>query len=167
MTTTGTGTEIGQVRYIRLFAVFFLALCTYVIWVPFESSLVKTTAVVASAEKRGVWGKVYFTLSDGQVAKCEGKTWRKGCPYDELSRLKGNGTLVVWHKDGKIWQIETAEGRKMVDLSTTRFNNMLILAFIYFIFGGMAIFAPSLIKPRQRLTADLPPQRGDHVIRKW
>ncbi len=131
---------------VRIFAVILLALALYLMWVPSLSSLQKAEGTVSSVTVSLKKANADFTLASGEVLHCAGRGYQM-CPADKLSALSSTKeTVTIWHKDGKVWQVETAGKQKTVDHATIRLTRFLIMGLVLAVFGGIAVFAPRLVK---------------------
>ncbi len=138
-----------SILYVRIFSVFLLAVSTYFVWVPAFSSLYKDSGQVVSVVQSPN-GRVSadFQLNSGEMVRCQGKsTISPQCRADRLRELAAtHETVAVWHKNGKPWQVQTISGEKVIDYQLSNQSANLILGVFWFVFGGMALFAPILIK---------------------
>jgi len=139
-------------RNIRIGMFCFLLLAVFVLKPPSKDSLEESSATVLSARQLLTRFDVEYSLANGTVLKenfkssqiIQGDTSRPA-----LLQLQGtNEKITVWHKNGKVWQIQKPSGEfilKFEDIQKRRFVCLSILAAGLLLVG---IFLPSLIKEK-------------------
>ena len=142
---------MSDVIKVRIFCLGMLALATYLLWIPLESGLQIKQGHVASAHDY-LGGRKDATLAfdDGSTASCHARALSsRVCPIAQLKILASTKEkLTAKVRKGKIYDIETANGTKLVAYSKVRSHGLMLLLLIDGILVLMGVFAPQLIRPR-------------------
>jgi hypothetical protein len=139
-----------KIRNIRFFFLGFSLLAIFVLAPPMKDSLEKSEATVSSARQLLTRFDVEYALANGQVIKETIKS-SQIVPGDinkaGLLQIQGtNEKLNVWHKNGKVWQIQKQNGEfllKFEDIQKRRY------IFLFALIGALvfgAVFLPKLVK---------------------
>lgn len=140
----------SKIKTIRFFFLGFGLLAIFVLNPPLKNSLEKSEATVLSARQLLTRFDVEYSLANGQVIK---ETFKSSqiVPGDinkaGLLQLQGtNEKLTVWHKNGKVWQIQKQNGEFLLRFEEIQKRRYI---FLFALIGALVfgtIFLPKLIK---------------------
>lgn len=140
----------SKIKNIRFFFLGFALLSIFVLNPPRKDSLEISEATVLSAREILTRFDVEYSLSNGQVIK---ETFKSSqivpTDIDKSSLLQLQGTnekLMVWHKNGKVWQIQRKNGEFLLRFEEIQKRRYI---FLFALIGALVfgtVFLPRLIK---------------------